>query len=680
MKIKNIYNIHSSKPVPLYDVIGVEDVSNFLIPLNTGVIVSHNCNFGKVASKDLQGVQGQMMKLYESTKSRQQTRFSYRNGRVRGMMILVSSKRSDLDFLDNYIQKVKGNEGVYIVDEPVWNVRPKEEFSEITFKVAVGDKNHQSMILQDNITKDELTKLESEGYTILDVPDNLRQRFEGNLERNIMDLAGISVANLMKFISSRNYNACINPTRQNPFTSEVLTIGTKDNQLIQHFFRKEAIPSYLWQKPLYIHIDGAKGASSGADLMGISGVWQYGIYEKNVDTEEEQDYEAVNSNYEIKYMHAFTVGIKGPDGAQIDWSKARSFIYWLRGIGLNVKGISIDGYQSLEMQQILAKKGFNVKQLSLDIKTTGWDTAKQVINEQRIDILPNDLLEKEVTQLEVNVQHSKVDHPIDGCFTGDTQVLLCDGRKLSFLQLVEEYEAGKINYVYAFDRILRRVVKKRIKKVWKTKENVPIVAVKLQTGQVIKCTPNHLFLLKNGSYVEANYLLHGNVLRAMHEDIYVESVRLLEETADVYDLEVPVYHNFALATGVFVHNSKDCADSFAGALWNAVLNSDAFVEEYASELNTEMYYDDAPLRDTDKIKMKLMESLAKNGEQSTQDMIRNILHKQDVLGVQPDVEQFTEEQKQEYNRQVEERRDLFVSAKNGVYVPETLTDPDIFLF
>ena len=93
-----------------------------------------------------------------------------------------------------------------------------------------------------------------------------------------------------------------------------------------------------------------------------------------------------------------------------------------------------------------------------------------------------------------------------------------------------------------------------------------------------------------------------------------------------------------------------------------------------------MYYDDAPLRDTDKIKMKLMESLAKNGEQTTQDMIRNLLHKQDVLGVQPDVEQFTEEQKEEYNRQVEERRDLFVSAKNGVYVPETLTDPDIFLF
>jgi DNA gyrase subunit B len=35
----------------------------------------------------------------------------------------------------------------------------------------------------------------------------------------------------------------------------------------------------------------------------------------------------------------------------------------------------------------------------------------------------------------------------------------------------------------------------------------------------------------------------------------VISVESLTETADVYDLEVPVTHNFALASGVFVHNS-----------------------------------------------------------------------------------------------------------------------------
>ena len=35
----------------------------------------------------------------------------------------------------------------------------------------------------------------------------------------------------------------------------------------------------------------------------------------------------------------------------------------------------------------------------------------------------------------------------------------------------------------------------------------------------------------------------------------VVSVERLEESADVYDLEVPGTHNFALASGVFVHNS-----------------------------------------------------------------------------------------------------------------------------
>lgn len=40
----------------------------------------------------------------------------------------------------------------------------------------------------------------------------------------------------------------------------------------------------------------------------------------------------------------------------------------------------------------------------------------------------------------------------------------------------------------------------------------------------------------------------------------------LEEPVEVYDLTVPVNGNFALATGVFVHNSKDLADAIAGVV------------------------------------------------------------------------------------------------------------------
>ena len=41
----------------------------------------------------------------------------------------------------------------------------------------------------------------------------------------------------------------------------------------------------------------------------------------------------------------------------------------------------------------------------------------------------------------------------------------------------------------------------------------------------------------------------------------------LDEAVPVYDLTVPGTENFALAAGPFVHNSKDCSDALAGALW-----------------------------------------------------------------------------------------------------------------
>lgn len=50
----------------------------------------------------------------------------------------------------------------------------------------------------------------------------------------------------------------------------------------------------------------------------------------------------------------------------------------------------------------------------------------------------------------------------------------------------------------------------------------------------------------------------------------VVSIEIVDRVEDVYDLEVPGYENFALAAGVFVHNSKDTCDSAAGAYENAI--------------------------------------------------------------------------------------------------------------
>ena len=43
-------------------------------------------------------------------------------------------------------------------------------------------------------------------------------------------------------------------------------------------------------------------------------------------------------------------------------------------------------------------------------------------------------------------------------------------------------------------------------------------------------------------------------------------------------MEVPETNNFLLGAGVFVHNSKDMADSLAGALWNATLHKQSLID------------------------------------------------------------------------------------------------------
>lgn len=41
-----------------------------------------------------------------------------------------------------------------------------------------------------------------------------------------------------------------------------------------------------------------------------------------------------------------------------------------------------------------------------------------------------------------------------------------------------------------------------------------------------------------------------------------------EKPIPVYDVTIPTYENFCLGNGIVVHNSKDIADSLAGAHWN----------------------------------------------------------------------------------------------------------------
>ena len=95
-----------------------------------------------------------------------------------------------------------------------------------------------------------------------------------------------------------------------------------------------------------------------------------------------------------------------------------------------------------------------------------------------------------------------------GCFTKDTKVRLADGRSLTFGQLVEEDAAGKRNFTFTVDTN-NEVRIAEIKNPRLTKKNSPLVEVTIDSGARIRCTPDHRFMLLDGSYVEAQNLVTG---------------------------------------------------------------------------------------------------------------------------------------------------------------------------
>ncbi|NLI74588.1 MAG: DNA topoisomerase (ATP-hydrolyzing) subunit B [Euryarchaeota archaeon] len=155
-----------------------------------------------------------------------------------------------------------------------------------------------------------------------------------------------------------------------------------------------------------------------------------------------------------------------------------------------------------------------------------------------------------------------------GCFAGDTRIMLTDGRKLTFKELVVEQAEGKEHYCYTIkddgEIGTERAIYARI-----TKKDAEIVQVTLDNGEVIECTPDHRFMLRDGSYRQAIDLGSGDSLMPLRMidnrdgiaqasaigNHKVLTVLTSKEKKDVYDLEVPNTHNFALAAGVFVHNS-----------------------------------------------------------------------------------------------------------------------------
>ncbi|KAB8144885.1 DNA topoisomerase (ATP-hydrolyzing) subunit B [Chloroflexia bacterium SDU3-3] len=105
-----------------------------------------------------------------------------------------------------------------------------------------------------------------------------------------------------------------------------------------------------------------------------------------------------------------------------------------------------------------------------------------------------------------------------GCFSGDTRIALADGRELSFVEIIEEQRAGKKHFCYTIRKDgtvgIGQITNPRV-----TKRNTEVVRVTLDSGETIVCTPDHRFMLRDGSYKQAAQLASDDSLMPLYRKL-----------------------------------------------------------------------------------------------------------------------------------------------------------------
>ena len=117
------------------------------------------------------------------------------------------------------------------------------------------------------------------------------------------------------------------------------------------------------------------------------------------------------------------------------------------------------------------------------------------------------------------------------CLHPDTKIKLLDGTTPTVKEMCERFEAGETLWVYSTDEH-GDFKPGQVERVWKTGECTDFIKVTLDNGEEIITTPEHPYMLRDGTYVFACDLKEGQSLMPMYFNYHndYEQVKLNTET------------------------------------------------------------------------------------------------------------------------------------------------------
>lgn len=347
------------------------------------------------SSKD-GGVYDQAIALYNSISRRRKSRFMTKGG-LPGMLCLVSSKRYPGQFTDNKMAEAdveileKGSSSIFVYDKTTWDVLPADRFSGEWFLLFIGDSNHKPRVLEEG--EPVLPYMRDK---VMEVPVEYRIEFESDIMGSLRDIAGVTTLAKHPFlVDTDKVVDC--------FRKDIVPVVSRD---LVDFYKTtlEIYPDLFINPtiPRWCHIDlGVTGDHAGIVIGHCSGftkvIRSVGLAET-----------LPNIYIDI------AMSVAPPRGGEINFAKIRALLYKLRLLGLNLRWTTTDSFQSVDMKQLLAHKGFLTGTISTDTTLMPYSTLKTALYDGRVFIPEQPKLQTELISLEFHAKKNKVDHPPHG--------------------------------------------------------------------------------------------------------------------------------------------------------------------------------------------------------------------------------------------------------------------------
>ena len=405
--VARVVSIRSAGCHQTFDVMSLPG-GNFIA---NGLVV-HNSNFlgeGKVTTGSASAkAEDKATMIYNALARRVKARYK-RHG-VRGLVMLVSSKRSTSDFTERRIHTaIKQNDpGVFVRDYAIWNVHPGPYENQKWYRVSVNPKEGRCKLLE----RDEDTALP--GSLVFKFLEDYLDEFRGDPDGATRDIAGIATDFIGRpFMTHRlMIDTMFQAQRLSPFTTGEWYTNTKlkiqwEKVLTQNA-NADPVPVCCPGAVRHVAIDmSVNQCATGLVVAHICGKTEV---ERRDPTTQEKVVEWAPVIHVDGVLRAVA-----PDGGDIDHAEVRAVIYRMIAEGYPIRSVSMDQFMAPPNLQLFKKRGLRTAEVGArTAHLKPYMTLRQTIYEQRITSPFHPILNKELRELEIDDKGAKIKHPPKG--------------------------------------------------------------------------------------------------------------------------------------------------------------------------------------------------------------------------------------------------------------------------